>query len=121
MLENEGILTVRPIGPLAAKDFEDLAAQVDPYISTRGDLRGLLIEAEAFPGWEDFEGFLSHFRFVREHHRHIAKVAVVSDSAFLSFAPKFADHFVSAEVRRFGVGERDAAMSWLREGEQSSR
>ena len=76
-------------------------------------MRGLLIEAESLPGWEDFQAYLSHFRFVRDHHRHIAKVAVVSDSAFLSVAPSFADHFLSAEVRHFGVGERETAMSWL--------
>ena len=115
-LKSEGILVVTPRGPFTAKDFEELASQVDPYIEASGNLRGLLIEAHSFPGWEDFAGFLSHFRFARDHHRHIAKVAVVSDSALLSVAPKVADHFVSAEVRHFREGESDAAMSWLREG-----
>jgi hypothetical protein len=115
-LRSEGILVVTPKGPLTAKDFERLASEVDPFIDTSGHLRGLLIEAHAFPGWESFAGFLSHFRFVRDHHRQIARVAVVSDSGFLSVAPKVADHFVSAEVRHFREGERDAAMSWLREG-----
>jgi len=112
----EGILIVTPEAPLAAEDFQRLAAEVDPYIDTTGNLRGLLIEAKAFPGWEDFAGFLSHFRFVRDHHRKIAKVAVVSDSTLLSVGPKVADHFVSAEVRHFRAGERDAAISWLGEG-----
>lgn len=116
LLQLDGILVVRPEGRLAASDFAVLAAEVDPYIATKGDLRGLLIEAAAFPGWEDFGSFLSHFRFVRDHHRHIAKVAVVSDSRLLSVAPRFADRFVSAEVRHFAVSERDAAMAWLQEG-----
>jgi len=114
--KSEGILIVTPKAPLAKEDFEGLTAEVDPYIEATGNLRGLLIEAESFPGWEDFGGFLSHFRFVREHHRKIAKVAVVSDGAILSVAPKVADHFVSAEIRHYPGGERDAAMSWLREG-----
>jgi hypothetical protein len=115
LLQFDGILVVKPEGPLAASDFEGLAAEVDPYIAKRGDLRGLLIEAASFPGWENFGAFLSHFRFVRDHHRHIAKVAVVSDSTFLAVAPRFADHFVSAEVRHFGADHADAAMSWLQE------
>jgi len=57
---------------------------------------------------------------VRDHHRKIAKVAVVSDGTFLSVAPKLADHFVNAEVRHFHEAERDAAMSWLREGLKSA-
>lgn len=115
LLSLDGILIVEPEGPLAAGDFEALAAEVDPYIATQGNLRGLLIEAPSFPGWENFAAFLSHFRFVRDHHRHIAKVAVVSDSRFLSVAPRFADHFVSAAVRHFAASERDAAMAWLQE------
>ena len=55
------------------------------------------------------------FRFIRDHHRQIGKVAVVSDSAFLSMAPRIADHFVAAEVRHFSAEERDAAMRWLRQ------
>jgi len=115
LLKLDGILLVKPEGQLAASDFEALATEVDPYIARRGDLRGLLIEATSFPGWENFGAFLSHFRFVRDHHRHIAKVAVVSDSAFLSVAPRFADHIVSAKVRHFAANEHDAAMAWLQE------
>jgi len=33
----------------------DLAAEVDAYIEERGDLTGLMIQAESFSGWEDFE------------------------------------------------------------------
>jgi len=50
LLENEGILIVRPSVPLGANDFAELAAEVDLYIASSGDLRGLLIEAEWFPG-----------------------------------------------------------------------
>ncbi|MBK1699396.1 STAS/SEC14 domain-containing protein [Thiococcus pfennigii] len=115
LLEQEGLLILRPSAPLAASDFAELAAEVDPHIAASGDLSGLLIEAASFPGWEDFAAFLSHFRFIRDHHRQIGKVAVVSDAAFLSVAPRIADHFVAAEVRHFAAAERDAAMRWLRQ------
>ena len=108
-----GILTLRPQGKLSAEDFKNLARSVDPYLDAQGDIKGLLIEAAAFPGWEDFSALLSHFRFVRDHHRRIRRIAVVSDSTFLSIAPKFASHFVGAEVKTFESTESEAALAWM--------
>lgn len=116
LIQDDGLLFVSPRGPLAVEDFERLATEVDPYLEANGELRGLMIESQSFPGWENLAGLLSHLRFVRDHHRQIARVAVVSDGAFLSVAPRLADHFVAAEVRHFAAGERDAAIKWLRAG-----
>jgi hypothetical protein len=110
----EGILILRPQGRLEAADFENLAREVDPYIEANGKLHGLLLDAEAFPGWQNFAALVAHLRFVRDHHRKIEKVAVVSDSTVLSVAPKIASHFVQAEVRHFPHNQRDAALAWLR-------
>ena len=113
--ETDSVLTVAPRGPLAADDFKALAAEVDPFIERTGGLRGLLLEAPAFPGWEGFGGLTAHLRFVRDHHRLIRRVAVVSDSPVLSHLPQLASHFVAAEVRHFPQGERAGALAWLRE------
>ena len=113
LLRARGILIVKPDGRLSAEDFASVAATVDPYLEQNGTLRGLLLEAPSFPGWQDFAGLLSHLRFVRDHHRKIRRIAVVSDSAFLSVAPKVANHFVSAELKTFEAGARDAALAWI--------
>ena len=113
LLPEEGILVVRPQGKLTKEDFAALTKEADAYIEARGGLKGLMIVLGAFPGWEDFEGFASHVRFVRDHHRKISRVAVVSDSTLLAFAPKLANHFVSAEVRPFDGAERAAALAWI--------
>jgi len=115
LLRDEGILLVRPQGPIQAGDFEAVAKVVDPYIESTGRLKGVLIEASAFPGWDSFAALVSHLRFVRDHHRLIAKIAAVSDSAVLSIAPQIAKHFVKAEFRHFNANEREAALAWLRE------
>jgi hypothetical protein len=115
LLRDEGILVLKPDGALKASDFESLAREIDPYIEEVGNLRGLLIETESFPGWNDFGAFISHLRFIRDHHRSIRKVAAVSDSAFLSIAPRVASHFVEAEVRHFEFTDRGAALGWLRQ------
>ena len=113
LLRDRGILILKPEGALRAEDFATLAGVVDPYIEERGGLDGLMIEAPSFPGWEDFAGLVSHLRFVRDHHRLIRRIAVVSDSKLLAFAPKLANHFVSAEVRAFDGAERAAALAWI--------
>ncbi len=61
-----GVLTLAPSGPLSADDFAAVAAEVDPWIAEHGELRGLLIHAKQFPGWQDFAAFLGHLGFVRE-------------------------------------------------------
>ena len=113
LLRDEAILIVHPDSPLESADFTAVAAEVDPYIEAHGKLAGLMIEAETFPGWHDFAGLVSHLRFIRDHHRNIAKVAAVTDSGFLAIMPKIVDHFVSAEVRHFEFADRDAALAWL--------
>jgi SpoIIAA-like len=94
------IVVVRPKSRLDKDDFVKLAEAVDPQIESTGDLAGVIIEAPSFPGWENFGSMVSHFRFVRDHHKHVKKVAVVTDSAFGDVAEHLASHFVSAEIKR---------------------
>ena len=112
-LRDQGILTVIPEGPLESADFQKLAETVDPDIEAGHDLKGLLIDAPKFPGWQSFGDMISHFKFVRSHERHIQKVAVVSDSGFASIMPRIVGHFIHAEIRHFGGGEKAQALSWL--------
>lgn len=107
------ILTVRPEDPLAQTDFQQLANAVDPYIQDVGDLAGLLIDAPAFPGWDSLGAMAAHFRFVRNHEKHIGKIALVTDSVMGDVAEKFASHFVSAQIRHFPAGRVDTAVQWI--------
>jgi len=112
--EEGGILVVSPEGPLAAADFEALAAEVDPYIEANGKLTGLMIHTPSFPGWQDFQAMVRHFKFVRDHHRKILRVAAVTDDGFLSIMPAIVDHFVNARVRHFAYGDKDKALEWIK-------
>ena len=115
LLRDEGLLILRPHGPLQASDFTSLATVVDPYIEAHGELRGIMVEASSFPGWDSFAALVTHLRFVRDHHRFVGKIAAVSDSPLLSIAPQLARHFVKAEVRHFNANERATALVWLRQ------
>ena len=116
LLRDEGILAVTPVDVLESNDFERLRLLVDPYIEEHGELQGLLIDAESFPGWEDFSSMLSHLSFVSNYQEKIKRVAAVTDSGFLAILPKVADYFTAAEVRHFDYRDRDKALSWLRTG-----
>ena len=107
------ILYVRPTSSLQQGDFAALAGTIDPYITETGDLAGLVIEVSSFPGWESLGAMAAHFRFVRDHHKRIRKIGVVTDSALGKVAEQLASHFVSAEIRRFPAGEREAATQWI--------
>ncbi|MES2920591.1 MAG: STAS/SEC14 domain-containing protein [Verrucomicrobiota bacterium] len=114
ILEDDNLVVIEPMGPLSEDDFRDLTAAVDAHLERTERLKGILVHAKEFPGWKDFGGFASHLRFVRDHHRKIGKIAVASDSMLAEIAPKLASHFVNAEVRGFGYGEKEAALEWLR-------
>ena len=107
------ILTICPKGPLTEMDFGQAAAIADPIIAEQGALNGLIIQADSFPGWESFASAISHFRFVRDHHRHIRRIAVVSDDVLLKIAPRLSSHFVHAEIRQFKVGDYEQAREWI--------
>jgi hypothetical protein len=116
LLRDTGILVVAPEEKLQSEDFERLRLLADPYIEEHGGLNGLLIDAESFPGWEDFSSLLSHLRFALNYQEKIERVAAVTDNGFLAIMPKVAHHFAAADVRHFDYRDRDAALSWLRTG-----
>jgi len=116
LLRDMGILVVTPQAALSAADFQAIAQTVDPYIREQGKLVGLLVDAPAFPGWESFGALVEHLKFVHEHHRKIDRVAAVTDSTFLSIAPKLASHFAHPEIRVFGGDEKARALTWLQTG-----
>lgn len=110
------IVLVRPKSALEKDDFTKLANAVDQHIEAAGDLAGVIIEASEFPGWHSFGALIDHFRFVRDHHKHVKKIAVVTDSALGDFAERLASHFVSAEIRHFPAGQVEEARQWIING-----
>ena len=107
------VLHVRPKSALEKADFAQLAKTVDPYIEKHGSLAGILIEIAQFPGWDSLGAMAAHFRFVRDHHKKVKKVALVTDSKLGDVAPRLAAHFVAAEIRHFRAAELEAARAWV--------
>lgn len=111
--ENAGVLTVLPEGKLEARDFQVLSEAVDPFIEEKGGLNGIIIVTERFPGWENLDGMIEHMRFVRNHHRKITKVAIVTDSKIADVAELLGKHFIKASIKHFSYKELESAKSWM--------
>jgi len=112
LLESRDLLIVEPHGKLGVESFEALAATVDPWLEAGHELRGLVVHARKFPGWETIGAFLRHVHFVREHHRKIQRVALCVDGALAKLAPSLVEIFVAAEIRHFEYSQLDQALDW---------
>jgi hypothetical protein len=110
---DRSIVHLRPKAALSKDDFAVLAKAVDPHIESKGGLAGIIVEIGQFPGWESLGAMAAHFRFVRDHHRKVNKVAVVTDLKLGEVAEKLASHFVSAEIKHFPAGQSQAAQKWI--------
>ena len=113
--EELGIAVIEPTGPFQKEDFENLTKDADAYIEKHGQLNGLVIHAKTFPGWENFSAFTQHIRFVKGHHKKVARVAIATDSAIMSLTPNIAKHFVSAELKHFDYDNIEEAKKWASE------
>ncbi|HTG97290.1 MAG TPA: STAS/SEC14 domain-containing protein [Burkholderiales bacterium] len=112
----KGIAILEPHGALSKEDFERAARTIDPHIDKSGRLNGIVVRSQQFPGWDSFGALASHLRFVKDHHQKIARVALCTDSALGSVAPKVGRHFVKAEIRAFKFAEFDLARAWAAGG-----
>ncbi|MCA9691114.1 MAG: STAS/SEC14 domain-containing protein [Nannocystaceae bacterium] len=116
LLPESGVIVVEVSRPLRAEDFDALALTADAWIESHGTLAGVVIHARRFPGWEGFGGLVRHIRFIRDHHRHVARIAVAAESELAKLAPHIAGHFVAADVQRFAFDELDQAIAWAAGG-----
>jgi hypothetical protein len=119
LIAESGVLVVEVTSPLRREDFDSVSATVDGWIEAHGVLRGVVIRARTFPGWENLAGFLAHLRFVRDHHRKVRRVALAADGEIAKLAPELAKHFVEAEAKHFDYAAIDQAIAWA--GAKSER
>lgn len=111
--EVRGIATLEPNGKLSKDDFEEAASIIDPYIRKTGELKGIIINVESFPGWDSFAALVSHLKFIKNHHQEVARIAFVTDSPIGSFAEHVANHFINAVIKHFAFDQMEDAQKWI--------
>ena len=103
--EIDGIVILEPDGELSKTDFISASKKVGPYIEKSGKLNGIIIHVKSFPGWDSFSALLTHLSFVKDHHKKVAYVAVVTDSPLGRLAENVANHFISAQIKSYPFSE----------------
>jgi hypothetical protein len=109
---DSGVLVVELAGKLRSRDFEALAITIDTWSEEHGDIAGVVVHAREFPRWADLAAVRSHVRFVRARHRHVARIAVSTDSRIGRLAPTIARRMLAPRIRAFAYDELSAAIDW---------
>ncbi|MDA0791509.1 MAG: STAS/SEC14 domain-containing protein [Proteobacteria bacterium] len=109
------VAVLEPHGRLTRRDFEEAASIIDPFIEGADRIKGLVIKAQHFPGWDSFGALVEHMKFIWDHHEQIGRVAMVTDSPLGAVAEALGGHFVDAEIREFPYTDLSAAMQWISE------
>jgi hypothetical protein len=111
--EENKIALLEPDGELSKNDFISAAELIDPFIEKDGKLNGIIIHTKSFPGWDSFSALLAHLKFVKDHHRLISHVALVTNSPVGGLGELVASHFVNAEIRAFPYDEMEESKQWI--------
>ena len=113
--EAHNCFVLEPSGKLDRADFAKLTERFNARVNATDRIPNLVIHAPSFPGWSDFAAFFGHVEFIREHHRLVGKIALVSDSRVLDIAPAVARQFLAADIRHFPADGLQAALDWVAE------
>ena len=111
--EQKKVVVLEPNGKLTKADFEAAAIKIDPFIEASGQLNGLIIHVKSFPGWDSFASLIKHLKFIRDHHKKIARLAFVTNSPIGELAEHIASHFINAEIKHFSYSEMEQAENWI--------
>jgi hypothetical protein len=113
LLADSGVLVIRPHRKVDAEDIATIDATVDTWMKTGGQLNGVIIHAERFPGWESLGSFLRHARFVQDHRHQIRRLALVINGRLPELVAVVTERLVNAEVKHFAYREFSAAVDWM--------
>jgi hypothetical protein len=108
----ENIAIVTPEGRITSEEMSEFTQKVNDYINETDQVPSLVLHTKSVPYWANFNALRKHLEFVKNHHRLVRKVAIVSDSKLLWLARSIVDHFVVAKVRRFNENSIDDAIAW---------
>ncbi len=109
---SENVFVLTPKGSLSAEDIRTVASTIDNYINEHDAVPSLVFRLSELPHWKDLEAMAAHFKLVRDHHKVIPKVALVSDSGLLALVRVLVDQFTGARIRRFPEDAFDDAVNW---------
>ncbi len=110
-VNEEFFLTLKATGKLTHEDYEVITPMLDGALAAVENPRiKAFIDATELQGWEARAAW-DDFRLGVKHGRQFAKVAILGNKKWQSYAAKLASWFVSGEVQYFE--DAQSAEEWL--------
>ncbi len=111
--EQNGILLLDVKNPFSADDFETISSIIDPYFTTHGELKGIIINSKKFPYWSNSQNRTEYLNFARDNHHKFQKAALGMGGFFTKIVARIARGRVHPEVRIFKHGQIEEAQNWI--------
>ena len=108
------VLVVQPEGPITRENVATLTRMADEYLAGHPKIAGVMVETRTFPGFASVGAFADYASFIANHHAHVRRLALVTNSALAPVAEFMANHVVGMEMRHFRFAEGAAAIAWLK-------
>lgn len=114
---DSNIVKAKIVGEMQAEDWDTAAPTIDQLINDYGNIN-LFLDATEFKGWDDLKAAKAHLSFVKNHHKKIDRVALVTGKNWQHWIAGAASVFVDAELKAFEDNQRNLAADWVQGNEQ---
>ena len=111
--DQNGVLLLDVKTPFSDDDFETISNIIDPYYTTRGELKGIIINSKKFPYWSSAQSRIEYLNFARNNHYKFKKAALVMGGFFTKIVARIARGRVHPQVKIFKYNEIEKAQSWI--------
>jgi len=112
---DETVLYIKVLGKIEKGDFENhVKKPADHILNEYGKIRGILIDASDFEGWEDFPALMEHIGFIKDMNHDVYRVAIIGDATWQKLLPSIANLFLEPVVKRFDPKHGQEAEEWIK-------
>lgn len=115
--EHHGVLLLDVKKPFNSEDFYTITTIIDPYFTTHGELKGVIINAKKFPYWANAINRSEYLNFTSNNHHKVKKVALAMGGFFTKIVARIARGRVHPEIKIFKYKQIEKAQSWILDNE----
>ena len=105
------VLGLKVTGRVKKEDYEGLTEMVREIVDREREV-DLLLDMEEFD-WAEINAWGADWRFSREFHDNMKRMAIVGNKRWQRFVTTIADPLFINEANFYAVEDRDDAWEWL--------